>query len=137
VTHRIVVAPELAEPTGYAHAVIAAPGRLVYLGGQTALGADGTIQGSTLVEQLDVCASNVVTALGAAGGVPEDLVSIQIFTTDVARYRANLAELGTVWRKHFGRHYPAMGLFGVTELFDEPALIELVCTAVVPAERQS
>lgn len=133
--HRIVVAPELAEPIGYAHAVIAAPGRVVHLGGQTALGPDGTIQGSTLAGQLDVCAGNVVTALRAAGGVPEDLVSIQIFTTDVAGYRANLAELGVVWRRHFGRHYPASGLFGVTELFDEPALIELVCTAVVPEER--
>jgi enamine deaminase RidA (YjgF/YER057c/UK114 family) len=134
-SHRIVEAPELAKPSGYAHAVIAAPGRLVHLGGQTALGPDGLIQGSNIVEQLDVCAGNVVAALRAAGGRPEDLVSIQIFTTDVANYRAHLSELGAVWRKHFGRHYPASGLFGVTDLFDEPALIELVCTAVVPEER--
>ena len=44
-----------------------------------------------------------------------------------------LPELGVVWRKHFGRHYPAMGLFGVTELFEPYALVELMGVAVLPA----
>ena len=43
--HRIVTPPGLAEPRGYAHAVVAEPGRLVHLGGQTAQGSDGTIRG--------------------------------------------------------------------------------------------
>ena len=48
-THRIVNVPELGEPVGYAHAVVAAPGgRLVHLGGQTALDPSGRIQGTTL-----------------------------------------------------------------------------------------
>jgi enamine deaminase RidA (YjgF/YER057c/UK114 family) len=134
-THRIVKAPALAEPVGYAHAVVAVPGRLVHLGGQTALGPDGLIRGRTLAEQLDVAAANVVAALTAAGGVPEDIVSMQIFVTDVADYRAHLAEVGGVWRRHFGRHYPASGLFGVTQLFDDDALIELMAVAVVPEGR--
>lgn len=133
--HEIVTAPELAEPVGYAHAVAAAPGRLVHLGGQTALNAQGEIVGEGLVEQLDVAAGNVVAALRAAGGRPEDIVSMQMFVTDVAAYRAQLRELGAVWRRHFGRHYPASGLFGVTRLFDDEALIELVAVAVVPQER--
>jgi enamine deaminase RidA (YjgF/YER057c/UK114 family) len=130
--HEIVTAPELAPPVGYAHAVVAAPGRLVHLGGQTALNREGVIEGTTLPEQLEVVAANVVAALRAAGGVPEDLVSIQIFVTDPADYRAQLRELGAVWQRHFGRHYPASGLFGVTRLFDEEALIELMAVAVVP-----
>jgi enamine deaminase RidA (YjgF/YER057c/UK114 family) len=134
-SHRIVVAPELGEPVGYAHAVVAAPGRLVHLGGQTALGPDGEIRGATLAEQLDVVGGNVVAALRAAGGAPQDIVSAQIFVTDPADYKANLPEIGAAWRKHFGRHYPATGLFGVTRLFDEEALIELMCVAVVPDER--
>jgi enamine deaminase RidA (YjgF/YER057c/UK114 family) len=135
-THRIVNVPELGEPVGYAHAVVAAPGgRLVHLGGQTALDTNGRIQGTTLPEQLDVAAGNVMTALRGVGGIAEDLVSIQIFVTDPAGYKAQLRELGAVWQKHFGRHYPATGLFGVARLFDEPALIELMCVAVVPEER--
>lgn len=133
--HEIVNAPELGEPVGYAHAVVAAPGRLVHLGGQTALTPEGTIKGETLVEQFDVAAANVVTALLAAGGEPDDIVSMQIFVTDPADYRRQLPELGRVWRQHFGRRYPASGLFGVTRLFDAEALVELMAVAVVPVQR--
>jgi enamine deaminase RidA (YjgF/YER057c/UK114 family) len=130
--HEIVTAPGLAEPVGFAHAVVAAPGRTVFLGGQTAQGPDGAIVGSTMAEQFDQAAGNVVTALAAAGGTPDHLVSLIIYTTAVAEYRAALKELGPLWRKHFGRHYPAVALLGVAELFDEAAKIELVGTAVVP-----
>ena len=129
--HRIVTAPGLAPPVGYAHAVVAAPGRVVALGGQTALAADGTIAGTTLSEQFDVAAGNVVAALRAAGGRPEDIVSMQIFVTDVPAYKAALRELGPIWQAHFGRRYPATGLFGVTRLFDDEAMIELMAVAVL------
>jgi len=132
-SNEIVTAPELAPPVGYAHAVIAAPGgRTVHLGGQTALGPDGAIHGQTLADQFDVAAGNVVAALRAAGGEPEHLVQVLVFVTDVAEYKASLRELGEVWKRRFGRRYPAMGLFGVTALFDEEARVELVGTAVIP-----
>lgn len=131
--HRVVTAPELAEPVGFAHAVVAAAGgRLVFLGGQTAQGRDGAIVGSSIAEQLDVAAGNVVAALRAAGAQPSHLVSLVIYVTDVAEYRAALPELGPVWRRHFGRHYPAVALLGVRALFDDAAKVELVGTAVVP-----
>lgn len=130
--NRIVNAPGLAESVGFAHAVIAGPGRTVYLGGQTAQDALGTIVGTTVAEQFDVAAGNVVTALAAAGGIPEQLVSLIIYTTTVREYKAALKELGPVWRKHFGRHYPAVALLGVAELFDAAAKVELVGTAVIP-----
>jgi enamine deaminase RidA (YjgF/YER057c/UK114 family) len=126
-------APEVAPPVCFALAVVAAAGgRTVHLGGQTALGPDGAISGTTLVEQFDVAAGNVVAALRAAGGEPEHLVQMLVFVTDVAEYKASLRELGAVWKRRFGRRYPAMGLFGVTALFDEEARVELVATAVIP-----
>ena len=132
--HEIVTAPELAEPVGFAHAVVAAAGgRTVYLGGQTAQGRDGAIVGDTMAEQFDVAAGNVVAALRAAGAAPEHLVSLVIYVTDVAEYRAALPELGAVWRRHLGRHYPAVALLGVHALFDGDAKVELLGTAVVPA----
>lgn len=103
----------------------------MFVGGQTAQGPDGTIRGDTMVEQFDVAAGNVVTALAAAGGRPEDLVSLTIYVTDVAEYRGSLEELGIVYRRHFERHYPAMALLGVSELFDDAAKVELVATAVL------
>ena len=133
--HEIVAAPELAPAVGYAHAVVAASGRLVALGGQTALGPDGRITGDGIVEQFDVAAGNVVAALRAAGCTPDDLISLQLFVTDVDAYRAALTELAGVWRARFGRRYPALGLFGVTRLFDEAALVELMGLAVRPDGR--
>jgi enamine deaminase RidA (YjgF/YER057c/UK114 family) len=130
--HRIVRAPGLAEPSGYAHAVVAEPGTLVYLGGQTAQGSDGAIRGRTIVEQFEVAAGNLVAALGAAGGKPEHLVHVTVYVTDVAEYRASLRDLGTVYRRHLGHHYPAMTLVGVSALFDDAAKVELVGAAVIP-----
>ncbi|HWC85140.1 MAG TPA: RidA family protein [Solirubrobacteraceae bacterium] len=124
---RIVNPPELAPPTGFAHAVVA--GTTIYLGGQTAHARDGSLQGETMAEQFDVAAGNLVTALRAAGGEPGDLVTLQVFVTDVEEYRASLSELGRVWRSHFGKRYPAMGLFGVTRLFDPGAKVELMGVA--------
>ncbi len=125
----LVNSPELAAPVGFSHAVRA--GDTVYLAGQTAQGADGAIRGDSVVEQFDVAAGNLVTALRAAGGQPDDLVSLQVFVTTVAEYKDSLIALGKVWRRHFGRRYPAMGLFGVAELYDPAAKIELMGVAVV------
>jgi enamine deaminase RidA (YjgF/YER057c/UK114 family) len=123
--HRIVDVPGLPEPVGYAHAVVAAPGRTVYLGGQ--VGA-----GETIVEQFDAAAANLVAALRAAGGEPDDLVSLVVYATKLDEYRASLSDLGDVWRQHFGRRYPAMALIGVSALLDPLARIELMGVAVVP-----
>jgi enamine deaminase RidA (YjgF/YER057c/UK114 family) len=123
--HRIVDVPGLPEPVGYAHAVVAAPGRTVYLGGQ--IGA-----GKTIVEQFDGAAANLVAALRAAGGEPDDLVSLVVYATELDEYRASLSDLGEVWRNHFGRRYPAMALVGVSALLDPLARVELMGVAVVP-----
>lgn len=118
----IVNPPELPEPVGYAHAVVA--GDAVYLGGQIG-------KGDTLVEQFDSAAARVVTALRAAGGQPEDLVSVVIYTTEMEEYRNALRELGETWAKHFGRHYPAMALLGVSSLLEPDAKVELMGVAVM------
>ena len=130
--NRIFNSPELAPPSGFAHAVVA--GTTVYLGGQTAQRPDGSIEVSTLAAQFDLAASNLITALRAAGGEPDDLVMLQVFVTDVDAYREILPELGRIWRKRFGARHPAMGLFGVARLFDEAAQVELMGVAELPRE---
>lgn len=128
--HRIVNPEELPAPVGYAHAVVAAPGRLVFVGGQVGEGPDGVPEG--FAEQMDLACGAVVTALRAAGAEPQHLVSLQIFTTDVEGYDRDSKEIGRAYRRHFGRHYPAMALLGVTRLFEPAAKIELAATAVIP-----
>jgi enamine deaminase RidA (YjgF/YER057c/UK114 family) len=130
--HRIVNPETLEPPIGYSHAVVAASGRTAYLSGQTGTRADGTLAGEGLLDQFDQASANVVEALAAAGGLPEHLVSMLIFVTDVEEYREARQDFGVIYRKHFGSHYPATALFEVKGLFDRGAKVELVCVAVVP-----
>ena len=132
--HQFLNPEGLAPPVGFSHLAVAAPGRLVFLAGETAHQADGTLAGSTLVEQFAAAAQNVAVALAAAGATPADVVSLQIFTTDVDGYRADTKAIGAAYREVFGPHYPPMALFGVTRLYDPAALVELVVTAVIPDE---
>ncbi len=115
---------------GFSHAVVAQTGRTVYLAGQTAQRPDGSLVAGTMAEQFDVAAGNVVLALEGAGAHPQDLVSLQIFVTDVAEYQRLSKEVGAAYRRHFGRHYPAMALLEVSRLFDPKATVELMGIAV-------
>ena len=130
--HQFLNPEGMAPPAGFSHVALAAPGRLVFLAGQTAHQADGSLSGTTLTEQFAAAAANVASALSAAGATPADVVSLQIFTTDVDGYRAESRPIGAAYREVFGPHYPPMALFGVTRLFDPDALVELVATAVIP-----
>ncbi len=128
--HEIRNPETLPPPSGFSHAVIAQTGRTVYVAGQTAQRLDGTLVAGTMAEQFDVAAGNVVKALEAAGAHPQDLVSMQIFVTDIAEYQRLSKTIGQAYRRHFGRHYPAMALLQVSRLFDPKARVELLCIAV-------
>jgi enamine deaminase RidA (YjgF/YER057c/UK114 family) len=130
--HRFVNPPSLAPAKGFAHAVVPAAGRTVYLAGQIASDATGAVVGDTFAEQYDVALGNVVTALAAAGGGPEHLVSLVVYTTSMQEYRDDLAGVGAAHRKHLGKHFPSMAMLGVTELFEARAKVEIVAVAVVP-----
>ena len=132
--HELVNPSELPPPVGYSHAVVAGPGRTVYLAGQAGHGPDGSLPEGGMVAQFDAACANIATALRAAGGVPGHLVSMQIFVTDAVEYRAGLGGIGEAWRRHFGRHFPATGLFEVRGLFDPRATVELMAVAVIPDE---
>ena len=123
--------PSLATPSGFAHAVVATGGRMVFLAGQTALNAEGAIVGDTVVQQFEQALANLLTALTAAGGQPADLASLTVYAVELADYRAHGREIGAVWRRLAGRDYPAMAAIGVSRLWDTAALVEVQGYAVV------
>ncbi|MGW7258966.1 RidA family protein [Streptomyces sp. NPDC054834] len=124
--------PELSPPTGFSHAVVATGARIVFLAGQTALDPDGKVLGDTLPEQFEQALGNLLTALRAAGGTPDRLARVTVYTTDVAAYRRHAPELGRVWRRLAGRDYPAMAVVEVVRLWDDRATVELDGFAVLP-----
>ncbi len=123
--------PELAKPSGFAHAIVAS-GRVVFLAGQTALDSTGAIVGGDVVAQFEQALANLLTALRAAGGTPANLASLTVYATDLAEYRACGKEVGAVWRRLIGKNYPAMAAIGVSRLWDEAALVEIQGVAVLP-----
>lgn len=123
----------LPTPSGYSHGTL--HGNTLYLGGQTALDAEMRIVPGGIVEQFRQAFGNVLTTLHEVGGVPEDLVSITIYLTDIPDYQAHGREIGAVWRELAGPVYPAMAGIGCTALWQPEALIEILGVAVVPDER--
>ncbi len=121
---------ELARPSGFSHAV-AATGRMVFLAGQTGVDRDGNVADGGVVPQFERALTSLLTALGAVGGLPSDLVSLTIYLTDVADYQAHARDIGAVWRRLAGTDYPAMAAVGVTRLWLPELLVEIQGIAVV------
>ena len=127
---RLINPATLAEAKGFSHVAVG-KGAPVVLAGQIGWDKSGKIVSDDLVAQFALAIDNLLVALRAAGGKPEDLALLRIYCTRVDLYRARLKELGEAYRKRLGRHFPAMCLLGVTELFTPGSLVEIEGLAYV------
>ena len=108
---------ELARPSGFSHAV-AATGRMVFLAGQTGVDRDGNVAEGGVVPQFERALTNLLTALGAAGGLPSDLVCLTVYLTDMAgRLPGARQGKSAPSVRLAGTEYPAMAAVGVTRLW--------------------
>lgn len=121
----------LGDPVGFSHAVRVTGGATVHLAGQTALDGDGRIVGDDVVAQFEQALGNLLTALEGAGGKPADLVSMTVYIVDMDDYKARSRDIGRVWKRLVGTHYPTMAGIGVSRLWDIEALVEVQGVAVV------
>jgi enamine deaminase RidA (YjgF/YER057c/UK114 family) len=123
----------LGRPVGYANGVRV--GDLVFLAGQIGARPDGDgghrIVSEDFAEQFDKALENVLAVIEEAGGTPESLVEMTVYVTDMDAYRASREDVGRVWRRRMGRHFPAMTLVAVEALFEPGALVELRAVASV------
>jgi enamine deaminase RidA (YjgF/YER057c/UK114 family) len=124
--------PGLAAPSGFSHAVVAMGSKVVVLAGQTGMDATGAIVAGGLVAQFEQALANLLTALDAAGGRPEQLAGLTVYIVDMDDYKAHARDIGAVWRRLVGRDYPAMAGIGVSRLWDAEAVVELQGLAVLP-----
>jgi NAD(P)-dependent dehydrogenase (short-subunit alcohol dehydrogenase family) len=128
----IVNPEELGAPRGWNNGMLAqAGGRVLFIAGQTARDGSGTVPPADFTTQFDTALGNVLTVLRQAGGQPADIGRFTIYVTDMAQYRGNLKQLGDVYRRRMGRHYPAMALVEVKSLVDPGAAVEIEATAVL------
>jgi enamine deaminase RidA (YjgF/YER057c/UK114 family) len=118
-------------PAGYANG-IAASGTIVFVAGQVGWDADQVFRSDEIVPQFQQALENVLEVLAEAGGRPEHICRMTAYCCDKPAYLAARAELGRIWRRLMGKHYPAMSMIFVSDLLDAPGKIELEATAVIP-----
>ena len=130
-----LINPEsLGAPSGYANGLLAdASGKLLFVSGQIAWDEKQQIVSDDFVEQFDKALANVITVLRAAGGEAENIARLVIYVTNKIEYRERTKEVGDRYRKHMGKHFPAMVMVQVAGLLDDRAKVEIEGMAVIPA----
>jgi enamine deaminase RidA (YjgF/YER057c/UK114 family) len=121
-----------AAPVGYANGIEVPAGRLVFIAGQVGWNARQVFESEAIAPQFEQALRNVLAVLAQAGGQPQHICRITAFCCDKPAYLAARGELGAIWRRLMGRHYPAMSMIFVADLLDDPGKIELEATAVLP-----
>lgn len=121
-------------PRGYSNGLLAdSSGKLLFIAGQIAWDNDQQIISDDFVEQFDQALANVLTVVRAAEGNPDNIVRLVIYVTNKIEYRERTKEVGERYRKHLGKHFPAMVLVQVAGLLDDRAKVEIEGMAVIPA----
>jgi enamine deaminase RidA (YjgF/YER057c/UK114 family) len=129
---RVLLPAGWAPPIGYANGIEAGAGRIVFVAGQVGWDEQQRFQSEELVPQFEQALKNVLAILAEAGGKPEHICRMTAYCIDKPGYLACRSELGRIWRRLMGTHYPAMSMIFVSDLLDAPGKIELEATAVVP-----
>lgn len=120
-------------PVGYANGLVVDAGRIVFIAGQVGWNAQQRFESEHIVPQFEQALKNLLEVLAQAGGAPQHIGRITAYCCDKPAYLAARRELGAVWRRLMGTHYPAMSMIFVADLLDNPGKIELEATAVLPA----
>jgi enamine deaminase RidA (YjgF/YER057c/UK114 family) len=134
---RVVQPDGWPSPRGYANGVVVESAGAVHVAGQIGWEPDGTFASDDLAPQFARALDNVIAVVAAAGGSARTIVSMTVYVTDVAAYRAATREIGRAWRERMGDHFPAMALVGVTELVEPRARVEIQAVAELPEEEVS
>jgi len=129
----VVNPPALVRPSGYSHGLLVEEGRrLLFLGGQISWDQEGRLLGcGDFLAQFTRALENLLQVVREAGGGPENIVQMHILVLDKREYLARRREVGEVWRRLMGRHYPAMALLQVAGLLEEEARVEIEGMAVL------
>lgn len=72
---------------------------LIFIGGQNGVDKDGKLVGDDLASQTKKALQNLLTALDAAGGKPENVVKMTIYLVQGQDAQAGFAAAAEVWRQ--------------------------------------
>jgi enamine deaminase RidA (YjgF/YER057c/UK114 family) len=119
-------------PRGYSNGFLVPPGRsLLFVGGMVGWDEHETIVPGGFVPQFEQALRNVVAVVEEAGGGAGDVVRMLVFVADREEYLAARGDLGDVWRRVMGRHYPTMALVQVAGFVEAGARVEIEAVAAI------
>lgn len=119
------------KPIGYSNGIAVEGGRIVFIAGQVGWDEKQKFHSELIAPQFDQALANVLAVLAEAGGKPTDICRITAYCCDKPAYLAARGELGAIWKRRMGKHFPCMSMIFVADLLDSPGKIELEATAVV------
>jgi enamine deaminase RidA (YjgF/YER057c/UK114 family) len=128
---KITLNPEgLPVPRGsYSLVTISQPGRMVFIAGQTASDPQGNVVGiADARAQTRYVIEKIQRAVEAAGGTINDVVAMNVFTTDVRYHR----DINETRRELLGSNFPASTMVQVVALARPELLLEINAIAVIP-----
>jgi len=108
----------------YCHVVRA--GDRVWVSGMVGIRKDGSIP-EDVVGQFEVAMDWLDRALRAAGGLPEHIVKVQVFLTDIN----DRAKINPLRQDYFGKHRPASTLVEVSALITPQLKVEIEAEAIL------
>src|SRR3954469_4116445 len=127
---REIRSPKLPAPSGhFAQAIeIEAKGRLVFISGMVAKGADGKVVGIGDIEaQTRQVCENVKAAVEAAGGTMEDICRVDVYVRNMEHFE----KIHKVRREYFKNAPPASTMVEVTKMTSPDYLIEINAIALI------
>ena len=123
---QVINPPDVHQPTGYSHAV--KKGNIVYIAGQVALDVSGSLVGKDDIEaQTEQAFRNLKAVVEAAGGTIDDIVKINIYTTDLS-YRDTIREARN---RYFSSDLPASTFVVISSLANPDLLVEIEAVAIL------
>ncbi|HWI38086.1 MAG TPA: RidA family protein [Burkholderiales bacterium] len=123
--------PKLPAPSGhFAQAIeVEAKGRLVFISGMVAKGADGKVVGIGDIEaQTRQVCENVKAAVEAAGGTMDDICRVDVYVRNMEQFD----RIHKVRREYFKGPPPASTMVEVSKFTSPDYLIEMNAIAVIP-----
>jgi enamine deaminase RidA (YjgF/YER057c/UK114 family) len=131
-TFKLINPESLGTPKGYSNGVLAdAGGKLLFVAGQIGWDENQRIVSESFLDQFDRALANVIAVVSEAGGRPEEIARLVIYVTNKSEYIQLRQEVGLTYRKHLGKHFPAMVLVEVKSLLDDAAKVEIEAIAVL------
>jgi len=131
VSMKVYLNPEsLARNPAFTQAVVVeAPAKTIYVGGQNAVAADGTVVGETLAEQARQALGNVAAALAAAGATLHDVVRWTVAIVEGQPLMEGFAAFREAWGD--AADPPTISVHVVSGLANPRFLVEIDAIAVV------